>query len=135
MGHTLGAILVGVLFNLVPTWYLFLFSTLCHTIGYLLYALATNGGVMILSRGLAGLQSGIVDALVFAYYAVSFEKYTESWKILGTYDKQKAIKLRGYLFSSSAIGFSMGYIIGVGMFLVLKVTSIIIILTLRITCK
>ena len=77
-----------------PTWYLFLVSTLCHILGYLLYALATSGWMMILARVLAGLHLGSIDTLVFGYYAVSFEKYKENLKTLGKFEK-KETKMKG----------------------------------------
>ena len=113
-GYTLSAVAVGLLFNLVPTWYLFLVSTLCHTLGYLLYALATNGWTMILARGLAGAQTGSVDSIAFAYYSISFEKYVCNLKTLEIYEKKKADKVKGYLFSSFYIGLMLGFSIGVG---------------------
>ena len=82
MGHTTAAVAVGLLFNLIPTWYLFLVSTLCHTLGYLLYALATNGWMMILARGLAGAQLGSSISIVFSYFAVSLKRYTENLESL-----------------------------------------------------
>ena len=115
VGHTLSAVAVGLLFNLVPTWYLFLVSTLCHTLGYLLYALVTNGWMMILARGLAGAQMGSVDSIAFAYYSISFEKYTENLKTLGRFEEKKSAKVKGYLFSSSTIGYTFGFGLGVGM--------------------
>ena len=114
-GYTLSAVAVGLLFNLIPTWYLFLVSTLCHTLGYLLYALATNDWMMILARGLAGLQLGAVEALSFSYYSVSFEKYTNNLKIIGKFDKEKTTKYKGYLFSSyGTFGYAMGFVFAIG---------------------
>ena len=114
VGHVIAAVTTGLLFNLIPTWYLFLVSTLSHTLGYLLYALATNGWMMILARALAGLQAGSVDSLVFAYYSVSFQKYKENLKTLGKFEGEKAARAKGYLFSSSSIGYILGYGLGVG---------------------
>ena len=114
VGYTLGAMGAGLLFNLIPTWYLFLVSTLCHTLGYLLYALATNGWMMLLARGLAGLQQGSIESLMFSYFAISFEKYTENLKTLGKYEEKKAAKVKGYLFSTTSIAYVIGFGIGVG---------------------
>ena len=114
VSHTISAVATGLLFNHIPTWYLFLVSTLCHILGYLLYALATSGWMMILARALAGLHLGAIDTLVFAYYAVSFEKYKENLKTLGKFEKKKETIMKGYLFSTSAIGYAVGDIIAVG---------------------
>ena len=114
VGHTAAAVAIGLLFNLIPTWYLFLVSTLCHTLGYLLYALASKGWMMLLARWLAGMQLGAADTLVFAYYSVSFEKYTENLKALEKFDEKRAAKVKGYLFSTSAIGYAVGFGFGIG---------------------
>ena len=112
--YTISAVSTGLLFNHVPTWYLFMFSTLSHTLGYLMYALATNGWMMIVARGLAGLQLGASTSLVFAYCSVSFEKYTENLKILGKYEKNKAERVKGYVFSLFFIGNSLGFASAIG---------------------
>jgi MFS family permease len=110
--YTISAVGAGLLFNHVPTWYLFMFSTLSHILGYLLYALATNGWMMIMAHGLAGLQMGASTSLVFAYCSVSFEKYTENLKILGKCEKKKAERVKGYVFSLFIVGNSLGFAIG-----------------------
>ena len=71
--------------------------------------------MIILARGLAGLQTGSTDSLVFAYYSVSFEQYAENLKTLGKFEETKAKKLKGYLFSSVSIAYIGGYGLGVGM--------------------
>ena len=106
--------LVGLTYNAIPTWYLFLFSTLSYTLGYLLYALATSGWMMILARGLAGIQLGATTTLAFTYFGVSFEKFTENAKALGKFDENKFKKLKGYLFGTYGIGTVLGYITGLG---------------------
>ena len=111
--YTISAVGIGLLFNHVPTQYLFILSTLSHILGYLVYALATNGWMMILARGLAGVQLG-ATSLVFAYCSVSFEKYTENMKILGKYEKKEGEKVKGYVFSLFIVGNSLGFAIGIG---------------------
>lgn len=115
-GYTASAVAVGLLFNIIPTWYLFFTSTLSYTIGYLLYALATNGWMMLLARGLAGLSSGAFESTIFAYYAVSYEKYIEDMKELGDFEEEKAAKVKGYVFSSYTVGYVIGNGIGIGMY-------------------
>ena len=112
--YTIAAVGAGLLFNHVPTRYMFIFSTLSDTLGYLLYALATNGWMMILARGLAGAQLGTCTSLVFAYSSLSFEMYTENLKILGKYEEKKAERVKGYVFSLFIVGNSLGFAIGIG---------------------
>ena len=114
MGHTTSAIAMGLLFYVIPTWYLFLSSTLAHIVGYILYAMATSGWMMLLARALAGYALGSVMSLTFSYYGSSFDKYQEYLKVLGKYDEKKASRTKGYVFSSYRIGFVLGNGIGVG---------------------
>ena len=110
----LSAVGAGLLFNRVPTWHLLLVSTLSHTLGYTLYSLANSGWMMILARGLAGLQAGAVRSLTFSYFSLSFKKYTENLRTLGEFDKKRAERAKGYLFSAANIGTTLGFFIGIG---------------------
>ena len=113
-GYSVSAVSVGLLFNHIPTWHLLFASTLCHTIGYLIYALAINGWMMIVARALAGLQLGAVESLIFSYYSLSFIKYTENLKKIGIFDEKKDHRAKGYLFSTSNLGSILGYAFGSG---------------------
>ena len=68
----------------------------------------------MLARGLAGVQIGANTSLVFAYCSLSFEKYTENLKILGKYEKIKAEKIKGYVFSLFIVGSMLGFAVGTG---------------------
>ena len=68
----------------------------------------------MLARGLAGVQLGAATSLMFAYCSLSFEKYTENLKILGKYEKKKAEKIKGHVFSLSTIGNMLGFAVGIG---------------------
>ena len=68
----------------------------------------------MLARGLAGVQLGAATSLIFAYCSLSFEKYTENLKILGKYEKKKAEKIKGHVFSLFAIGNVLGFAVGIG---------------------
>ena len=68
----------------------------------------------MLARGLAGVQLSSNTSLIFAYCSLSFEKYTENLKILGKYEKKKAEKMKGHVFSLFAIGNVLGFAVGIG---------------------
>ena len=114
VSFTITGILAGFLSNWIPYWYLFLSSILMHIIGYLLYALATNGWMMILARALSGISMGAVVTLSFTYYGVSFEEYVEDMKILKRYEEKRASRVKGYVFSLFAVGNALGSIVGAG---------------------
>ena len=113
-GHATGSIISGILFNCIPTWYLFLFSTISCILGYLIYALATTSWMMLVARGLAGIQLGSSTALAFAYFGISFEKFRENVKALREYDEKKMTRTRKYLFSTYSIGSLLGKFFGLG---------------------
>ena len=115
-GYTASGVAVGLLFNFIPTWYLFLTSTLTSTLAYVLYALAINGWMMLLARALYGFSAGAIESTLFAYYGVSYERYTRDLKTLGKYEEKTAARMRGYVVSSYAIGYVIGNGVGIGMY-------------------
>ena len=114
LGYTAAAIANGFLFNLIPAWYLFLVTTTCHILGYLLYALCTNGCMMLVARGLAGISLGLNNSVTFAYFGVSSDKYAENLMILGRFEEKKVARIKGFIFSIYNIGNTIGYAFGVG---------------------
>ena len=69
---------------------------------------------MILARALAGVHLGATTSLVFAYFSVSFEKYTDNLKTIGEYKKEKAEKVKGYVFGLYNLGHTLGFFVGEG---------------------
>ena len=114
MGHTTAAITSGLIFNLVPTWHLFLVTILFHTVGYLLYALCTNAWMMLVARGLAGIALGLGTSGSFAYFGVSCDKYAENLKILGKFEEKKAARVKGFVFGTVNVANAIGFLIGGG---------------------
>ena len=114
-GHTSSAITNGLFFNYIPTWYLFLTAVVTHTLGYLFYASASNGWMMLVARGLAGISLGLVTSVTFTYFGVTYERYIENQKILGTYSgEEKSEQMKGYIFSTLNNGILLGPPIGLG---------------------
>lgn len=114
IGFTISGVVAGMLTNWIPYCYLFFFSSLAHVIGYMLYALATNGWVMILGRLLAGISMGSVTTLAFAYYGVSFEEYVDNLKILEEYEEKRATRIKGFVFCLYTVGKTVGQTVGAG---------------------
>jgi len=114
IGYTISGVVAGILTNWIPYWYLLFSSTLAHVAGYLLYALATNGWMMILARLLAGISIGSINTLTLAYYGVSFEAYADNVKTLDKYEEKRAARVKGYVFSLYTVGKSLGHVIGAG---------------------
>ena len=112
LGYTAGAIANGLLFNLIPTWYLFLVTILTHTLGYLFYALSINGWMMLVAHGLAGFSLGLYISVTFAYFGVSSDKYAENLKILDRFEEKKVTRVKGFIFSIYNIGNTTGFVFG-----------------------
>ena len=114
IGFTISGVVVGILTNWIPYSCLIFSSTLAHVAGYLLYALATNGWMMIISQLLAGTSKGSHTTLAFSYFGTSFEAYADSVKILGKYDEKRTARVKGYVFSLYSVGITLGQILGAG---------------------
>ena len=70
--------------------------------------------MMLLARGLAGVQVGATTTLAYAYLGVSFEKFTENKRMSGKFDEKKLKRAKGYLFNSYGAGSMLGYVLGLG---------------------
>ena len=114
-GNSLAALACGILFNLIPTWYLFLTSIVIHIIAFVFYPLATSSWMMLLSRTLAGLATGTSVTVTFSYFGVSYMKYVENLKQLDQYEERTAARTKGFVFSLFNVGNVIGYTIGGGM--------------------
>ncbi|XP_064390131.1 uncharacterized protein LOC135338046 isoform X2 [Halichondria panicea] len=115
LGSVIGGIANGLLSKCVPQWYLWMVMLLAHTSGYLIYALASNGWLIMLSKILSGYFLGADLTLGFSYLSVTSVQYIEVQKERGVKVGDKsAFKLRNTLFAINGIAFSIGYFIGPG---------------------
>ena len=110
-GALIGAIGTGILVKIFPFWHMIMSTLICHTAGYILYALSYEKSIIILSKLLSGVFIGGEMTLSLSYFAISAEKYNQLQKELGR--KQKPDIARG-LFAWHNIGVGVGYIIGPG---------------------
>lgn len=69
-----------------------------------------------MARGLAGFSVGSIVCVTFSYFGISYEEYIDNLKMLGKFDNQRAIKVKGYLFGSVNIASILGYAVGFGNF-------------------
>ena len=115
IGAVIGALLNGILSKFLPYWYLVLSSLIMHTLGYVLYAIATSGWHIILSKFLSGLFVGAESTLGFAYISESNADYQAAIIELGEDDK-KATRVKHTLFALQSLGSNIGYILGPGMY-------------------
>ena len=115
LGSVIGGIANGLLSKCVPQWYLWMFMLLAHTSGYIIYALASDGWLIMLSKIMSGYFLGADLTLGFSYLSVTSVQYIKVQEERGIkVDEKSAFKLRNTLFAMNGIAFSIGYFIGPG---------------------
>ena len=112
-GALLGGAVTGASIKIIPYWYIILVGLLCHTIGYVIYAVINNGWVVMFSKFLSGVYISLMVTFGLAYVAESSLDYQAAHKALGN-DDVKAAVVRNRLFAALQIAGSTGYIFGPG---------------------
>ena len=112
IGALFGAVGSGLLIKYIPYWYLILLTLLTHTVGYILYAISTEGWLIMLSKILSGIYIGGEMTLALSYFAESSIEYENIMLKLG--EKIKGGSVRRKLFAWHNVGVGIGYIIGPG---------------------
>ncbi len=112
----IGGLVSGFLVETIPYWYLWVIALTTHTLGYIIYSLASQGWLIMISRLLAGYFLGAVITLSFSYFASSSAKYVERQSELGIKTKENSKeRLKNYSFTVLMFGYSTGFILGPGM--------------------
>ena len=117
----------GLLLRWVPYWHLVFTSLGLHTLGYILYAVATSGWVVMLSKLLSGVFIGAEMTLALAYFGESNLAYKAAVKELGKGGERRAARMKHTLFALHSVGVNVGYVFGPGRFV-----PVVIDLTARI---
>lgn len=84
---------------------------ICHTVGYILYALSYEKSIIIISKLLSGVFIGGEMTISLSYFAISVTRYN---KILLQLDAKVMSDLTQVLFAWHNIGVGIGYILGPG---------------------
>ena len=111
IGGFLGGILGMLCTTMVPYWFSFMMSLASHTFGFLLYAIVTQGWMLIIGRLLAGIFCGLHRSLTFSYFAVTYEYYISENP---DWDSKKYCRIKDLLFALYTVSTSLGYLIGAG---------------------
>ena len=98
-------------------------SLILHTLGYVLYATATSGWVVMLSKLMSGTFNGTQMTLSLAYISQSIAVYDEALKQLVEEDDKKAARIKHRLFAFLSFAYSFGALLGTGMYIELCVMS------------
>ncbi len=111
-GALIGAVGTGILIKLFPFWHMIMSTLICHTAGYILYALSYDKSIIIISKLLSGVFIGGEMTLSLSYFAISAEEYN---KLLKEMDLDTRPNMARALFAWHNIGVGIGYIIGPGL--------------------
>ena len=119
VGAIIGSLTGGLLLKWVPYWHLVLSSLFLHTLGYILYAVADSGWLVMLSKLLSGVFIGAEMTLALAYFGESNETYREAVRGLGKKKKEgQAPRVKHTLFALHSVGVNIGYVFGPGKYVV-----------------
>ena len=113
VGALVGALGTGLATKYIPYWHIILVGLISHTVGYVIYPLATTGWLIIISKFLSGLFVGQELTVALAYFAESSLDYQAAHKALGN-SKVKSDTIRNRLFALHNIGVDIGYVLGPG---------------------
>ena len=116
IGEFLGAMTASIISSRVPLGYCAMAALLCHITGFVVYAMATSGWMIIVARVLAGTFIGMQTVLVLTYFGVSYQHYLE---VLGleerTKEEGKTTRVKDTLFALYSFSANMGSLIGPGL--------------------
>ena len=113
VGAIIGSLAGGLLLKWVPYWHLVLGSLCLHTLGYILYAVAAAGWLIMVSKLMSGVFIGAEMTLALAYFGESSNSYRAAIRELGK-NERSAARVKHRLFALHSVGANVGYIFGPG---------------------
>ena len=116
IGQLLGAMMASIVSDRIPLWYSTMATLLCHIVGFVVYAMATSGWMIIVARLLSGMFIGIQVVLSLAYFGVSYLRYLEVLEPEErTKEEGKTTRVKDVLFALFAVSENVGNLIGPGL--------------------
>ena len=116
-GEVLGALLAAYIVSRIPFWYSIMLSLLTNIAGFVFYATAINGWMMITSRVLTGTYCSMQTVLALTYFGVSYPLYLEALgKEQRVREEQKTTKVKDRLFAFHSAASNAGFLLGTGLF-------------------
>ena len=112
LGEFIGALATGLLLQIVPHWYIALTGLLLHTLGYVMYAVTTEGWMLMLSKMLSGSFLGVILTQVPTYFSLTNDVYVAAQKELNQDVKNTQVK--DILLAFFAFILALGFLIGIG---------------------
>ena len=116
IGQLLGAMMASIVSGRIPLWYSTMATLLCHITGFVVYAMATSGWMIIVARLLSGMFIGMQVVLSLAYFGVSYLRYLEVLEPEErTKEEGKTTRVKDTLFALYAVSENVGNLIGPGL--------------------
>ena len=116
IGQLLGAMMASIVSGRIPLWYSTMATLLCQIVGFVVYAMATSGWMIIVARLLSGMFIGIQVVLSLAYFGVSYLRYLEVLEPEErTKEEGKTTRVKDILFALFAVSENVGNLIGPGL--------------------
>ena len=116
IGEFLGAMTASIISGRVSLWYNTMAGLLCYITGFVVYATATSGWMIVLARILSGAYVGLQTVILLAYFGMSYQHYLE---VLGpeerTKEEGKTTRVKDTLFALYCTAGNMGALIGPGL--------------------
>ena len=116
IGEFLGALIAGILSSRIPFWYSAMGALLFHTVGFVIYATAVNGWMVIVARILTGFFAGLQVVTILTYFGVSYQHYLD---VIGTEERKKeeasTTRVKDQLFAIYKIAGNAGILFGPGL--------------------
>ena len=114
-GGLVGALSAGFLIKFLPYWHLLLSGLILHTFGYILYAVSTQGWLVVVSKLFSGVFIGMEMTIALAYFAEKSIIYQAALKEKERdHEKKPTPELRGKLFALNNVAVNIGYLLGPG---------------------
>ena len=116
IGELLGAMTASIFSSRIPLWYNTMAALLCHITGFVVYATATSGWMIILARLLSGIFIALQTVVSLTYFGVSYQHYLEVLEPEErTKEEGKATRVKDTLFALYAFSANIGNLIGPGL--------------------
>ena len=116
MGEILAALVLGILSSRIPFWYSAMGALLCHTVGFVLFAIAASGWMIIAARVLIGMFAGLQVVAEFTYFGVSYQHYLDNLEPKERKKEEaKTTRVKDQLFAFEAVAANVGSLFGPGL--------------------
>ena len=119
VGELVGALVTGLLIQFVPYSYISFIGLVIHILSYVLYAVSTQGWMLLLSRPFSGLFVGSNLALAPTYFSDTHELYLAALRKHGEEpENKKGVQIKDILYAFHALVMAGGFLLGTGEYLV-----------------